>query len=216
MSSNTVSTHSQGNVYSSFSTMAERPIRSHKPLLKDNIHGITSSNIRRLALKASIARVNAEVYDEIRDVIHKYVDGVIRHSITYMEHARRRTLYESDVVSAVFIATGTKTYDCGGNVRNAKISKKKSVRCQISEYQKQSECVYISRAIFKRVIREVAQDYHEDMRFSSDAIDVLQLNTEMYILKLFSMCAELLLYSGHNTLSNKEIKLARRLSSQIE
>ena len=72
-----------------------------KKVLKDNVKGITRGSIRRLARRGGVKRISGELYDEVRDVLKTFVDGVVRDAVAYTEHAKRRTVTAVDVVNAL-------------------------------------------------------------------------------------------------------------------
>lgn len=65
------------------------------------IQGVTKPAIRRLARRGGVKRISGLVYEETRGVLKIFLEKVIRDSITYMEHARRKTLSAKDVVFAL-------------------------------------------------------------------------------------------------------------------
>ncbi len=71
--------------------------RRNKPL----IEGITKPAIRRLARRGGVKRISFSIYKEIRFVLQKFLRAVVRDSITYTEHARRKTVTAMDVVYAL-------------------------------------------------------------------------------------------------------------------
>jgi len=74
--------------------------RRHK-VLKDNIQGITKPAIRRLARRGGVKRISGLIYEETRGVLKQFLENVLRDSITYTEHARRKTVSPLDVVYAL-------------------------------------------------------------------------------------------------------------------
>ena len=69
--------------------------------LRDNIQGITKPAIRRLARRGGVKRISGVTYDKTRDVLKIFLVNVIRDSVTYTEHARRKTVTAMDVVYAL-------------------------------------------------------------------------------------------------------------------
>lgn len=65
------------------------------------IEGVTKPAIRRLARRGGVKRISFGIYKEIRDVLEKFLGDVVRDSITYTEHAKRRTVTAMDVVYAL-------------------------------------------------------------------------------------------------------------------
>lgn len=76
--------------------------RHRKPNKKiDNIHAITKHDIRRLARRGGVKRINGLVYEETRGVLKKFLENLLRDTVTYTEHARRKTVTAMDVVYAL-------------------------------------------------------------------------------------------------------------------
>lgn len=73
----------------------------HRKVLRDNIQGITKPAIRRLARRGGVKRISATIYEEIRTVLKTFLENVIRDSVTYTEHAKRKTVTAMDVVYAL-------------------------------------------------------------------------------------------------------------------
>ena len=70
-------------------------------VLRDNISGITKPAIRRLARRGGVKRISGLIYDETRNVLKTFLENVLRDSITYTEHARRKTVTAMDIVYAL-------------------------------------------------------------------------------------------------------------------
>jgi histone H4 len=75
--------------------------KRHRKVLRDNIQGITKPAIRRLARRGGVKRISGLIYEETRGVLKVFLENVIRDSVTYTEHARRKTVTAMDVVYAV-------------------------------------------------------------------------------------------------------------------
>ena len=68
---------------------------------QDVLKGITKPAIRRLARRGGVKRINGSIYEETRQVLKQFLEQVIRDSVTYTEHAKRRTVTAMDVVYAL-------------------------------------------------------------------------------------------------------------------
>ena len=66
--------------------------------LRESILGITKPAIRRLARRGGVKRISGLIYEETRGVLKVFLEQVIRDSVTYTEHARRKTVTAMDVV----------------------------------------------------------------------------------------------------------------------
>nr|GAT51860.1 predicted protein [Mycena chlorophos]GAT51861.1 predicted protein [Mycena chlorophos] len=71
--------------------------KRHRKILRDNIQGITKPAIRRLARRGGVKRISGLIYEETRGVLKIFLENVIRDSVTYTEHAKRKTLHELGV-----------------------------------------------------------------------------------------------------------------------
>ena len=81
--------------------------------MKETILGITKPAIRRLARRGGVKRISSLVYDETRQVLRAFLENVIRDSVTYTEHAKRKTVTALDVVYALK-RQGRTLYGFGG------------------------------------------------------------------------------------------------------
>lgn len=73
-------------------------------LRKGNEHGqgeISKGDIRRLARRGGVKRISGVMYIEIRQVLKEFLSKVIRDTVCYTEHARRKTVTPIDVVYAL-------------------------------------------------------------------------------------------------------------------
>ncbi len=70
----------------------------HRRILRDNIQGITKPAIRRLARRGGVKRISGLVYEETRNALKHFLEGVVYDAVTYCEHARRKTITNMDVL----------------------------------------------------------------------------------------------------------------------
>jgi histone H4 len=91
----------------------KRALLFRRRVLRDNIQGITKSAIRRLARRGGIKRISGLIYDETRAVLKSFLGNLIRDTVTYTEHARRKTITALDVVYALK-KQGRTLYGFGG------------------------------------------------------------------------------------------------------
>jgi len=75
--------------------------KKHRKIVQDNIHGITKPSIRRLARRGGVKRMSGLIYEESRYSLRCFLEGVVRDSTTFTEHARRKTVTALDVVYAL-------------------------------------------------------------------------------------------------------------------
>ncbi|XP_067882499.1 histone H4-like [Heterodontus francisci] len=73
----------------------------HRKVLRDNILGITKQAIRHLARRGWVKRISGLIYEETRGVLKVFLENVIRDTVTYTEHAKRKAVTTMDVVCAL-------------------------------------------------------------------------------------------------------------------
>ena len=65
------------------------------------VNGITKGDIRRVARRAGVKRISSTIYPATRDFLLDWLEGVVKDSLIFMEHAKRSTVRSSDVVYAL-------------------------------------------------------------------------------------------------------------------
>ncbi len=84
---------------------------------------------------------------------------------------------------------------------------------EIRHYQKSTDLL-IRKLPFQRLVREIAQDFKNDLRFQGSAILALQEASEAYLVGLFedvNLCA---LHAKRVTIAPKDMQLARRIRGE--
>ena len=84
---------------------------------------------------------------------------------------------------------------------------------EIRRYQKTTELL-IRKLPFRRLVREIAQDFKMGLRFQPQAIGALQEAAEAYLVSLFedtNLCA---IHAKRVTIMPKDIQLARRIRGE--
>ena len=67
---------------------------------------------------------------------------------------------------------------------------------------------------FKDLLREVGQDFANDLRFSKEGMALLQYSIEEYIIDLFSDANLNTIHAGRKSVKPKDIQLARRVRGE--
>jgi len=75
--------------------------RFHRKLLRNNLEGISKKALRRLARRGGVKRMDSLIYDEMRGALKNFLHNVIKDSVTYAEHARRKTVKTIDILYAL-------------------------------------------------------------------------------------------------------------------
>lgn len=85
---------------------------------------------------------------------------------------------------------------------------------EIRKYQKSTDLL-LRRLPFQRLVREIAADFKNDLRFQSTAILALQEASEAYLVSLFedtNLCA---IHAKRVTIMPKDMQLARRIRGDL-
>ena len=84
---------------------------------------------------------------------------------------------------------------------------------EIRRYQKSTELL-MRKLPFQRLVREIAQENKNDLRFQGTAILALQEATEAYMVSLFEDTNLAAIHAKRVTIMPKDIALARRLRGE--
>ena len=75
---------------------------SRARVYRDNIFGAASKPaLRRLARRGGVKRMNGIIYEDARKALKTFMEDVVRDSVTFCDHAKRRTVTALDVVHAL-------------------------------------------------------------------------------------------------------------------
>ena len=84
---------------------------------------------------------------------------------------------------------------------------------EIRRYQKSTELL-IRKLPFQRIVREIAQEHKQDLRFQGSAILALQEACEAYMVSLFEDTNLAAIHAKRVTIMPKDINLAKRLRGE--
>ncbi len=207
----------QPNIHSNLLPKQAGGVKKHKTLLKDNIQGITKPVIKRLAHRGGVKFISSLVYEEIRGILKVFLESVIRQFTTITEHVHLNTITKKNVLMA--LGLHYKPLMMGGNsiednTQTGGKNKKGVVALRnIRRYQKTTELL-IPKAPFQRLVREIANDFKLNLRFSADAFEALQHSTEAYLVDLFQAAILCSVVAKREILSNKDLSLVRKIRNE--
>ena len=201
-------------------------MKKSKKILRDSILGITKPAIQRLARVGGVKALSGIIYEDIRGIMKIFLEKQVYNSLVYTDYCKRKTVSVKDVENALS-RHGNQTLVGKATAKackspNRKTNKKNKNRPgtvalrNIRFYQKQSNCLHIPAAAFKRLVKEIAQDYKNipDARFSKEALTLLQYATERYLSSLLGDANLHAIHAGRTTLQNKDISLTRRIRGE--
>lgn len=196
---------------------------------RDNIQGVTQGAISRLAHKAGVKSMSSLVFEEVRGIMKVRMEDIISKAVVVTEHSDRKTVMVGDIIEAIHVLGFKKvlggegeglqlkrceTYESKKKPTSRKTKRGDGAIKEIRFYQSQSDCVYIAIAAFERLTKEIAEDYKDDLRWSSDALAYLQLFIETYLVELFedaNLCA---IHAHRTSIKPKDLQLARRIRGE--
>jgi len=73
----------------------------HKKILRENIQGITKSDIRRMARRGGVKRISATVYEETRHQLKLHLEQILRVTVAITDYQKRQTVTVTDVIFAL-------------------------------------------------------------------------------------------------------------------
>ena len=84
---------------------------------------------------------------------------------------------------------------------------------EIRRFQKSTELL-IRKLPFQRLVREIASEFKNDLRFQSSAVLALQEATEAYLVGLFEDTNLCDIHAKRVTIMPKDLQLARRIRGE--
>lgn len=216
----------------------ERKNIRRQAIVKDTIQGITKPAIKRLARVGGVTRMTGLMYYEIRGVLKVFMENVMRDAITSMKYDRRKRLQTKDLNIALehcgmYLGAGLGSKASGKPITQCKqkAAKKKERKegttkkhkfksgtvalREVRRLQKHSDCLVIPKLSFKRLTKEIGQDFESDIAYSKNFMELFQLVCENYLVELFQDALLCALHAERNSLMPKDIQLARRIRKEM-
>jgi histone H3/H4 len=183
-------------------------------IVRDSIYGITKPAIARLARKAGVKRISSFIYEETRGQMKIFLENVLRQAVMNVDFHSRSTVLSQDIENGLpvkMFSEDMKKKLCKvKSVTRKRASGVKSID-EIRHYQG-CEYLILPRLSFARFVREVAQDFKTDLRFSTDAITVLQYAVENYVIEMLEDANLAAIHAKRTTIQPKDIQLASRIA----
>jgi histone H3/H4 len=195
--------------------------------------------IKRLLRRASVKRASDDVYECIRNYSNDFLDKFIKDITIILEYDDRKKIKTQDVelameIEGIFSAIGlnknneTTSFksiksrhrskkshnDSLNDDDNNKSRKFKSgtvAMAEIKYYQKNSDSLAIPKSNFRRYIRAIAYKYKDDIKFSKNAVELIQYVTENNIVELCNKSNLCAIYTERQTLTGSDIVFAQKL-----
>ena len=85
---------------------------------------------------------------------------------------------------------------------------------EIRRYQKSTELL-LRRSPFMRLVREIAQDFKSDLRFTSQAIECLQTACEAFVVRRFENANRCAIHAKRVTIFPKDMQLSAWIEKNL-
>lgn len=178
-------------------------------------HKINNSSLHNLAVLGGIlTSINDECYNVMRQLADIFLSEIMRKSILITQYSQRRIISGKDIIHTLE-NMGIKVHsDFGDDLPRCKTKtlKKRMTEREFKKFRssKQSqppECAQIPKAQLERIIKKHMLDFSTYMKISKEALNLLQVSLEIYIIKVFYSCAKIAHHCGRNTLKTSDIYL---------
>lgn len=180
-------------------------------ILRDNIDGITKGSIKELARKAGVKTISSLTYEEVKGRVKKMLGDWMHNIITYTEHSRKHTVGIKEVSAGIPHKYYSKLLNEKKCTRK-KRSKRNSPEKEIAYYQKLGGCLSIRKKPFERLVREISQEYAFDLRFSAEAIIMIQHCLENCVVDMLSKANLSATHAGRVRLFPKDLQVSMKLA----
>lgn len=215
---------------------------SNRKILRDSIQGITKPALGRICSRAGIKSKSGKIYEELRGIIKAHMENILRDCIIFAQNdgiKKRVKLCHLEAVlhiMGMYLGAGatdskSKTFSkCKKHASKGKKATKgkKSSKAKkahrfhpgtvsmrdINYQQKNSDCLAFPRVAFKRVVREIGQDYSDNVKYSKQFIEFFQFVIEDYLVCLMEAAGLLAIHAGRERVFTKDIQLARKIRKE--
>lgn len=213
--------------------------KKHPRVLHNNIQGIKKPALKRLLFRAGVKRVSSRVYEESRGILKAFLERILKDTCIFTEYNRRKTVQTEDLEAAldmhkISLGAGVSQSNpkksqslmgCAPHPGKAKAEGKQdnakkhrfhpgvvSLR-SIRYHQKNSDCLAIPKLNFERLVRELAQEYQGERRFSTPVFSLLQLVAEDHLVKLYKNANLCAIHAERTTLKAADLQLAKHIAN---
>ena len=75
--------------------------KKKKRTIKKQKSGISIPDIKRLARRGGVKRISILIYEEIKSILRSFLVKILKDTIVYTEHSKRKTVTPLDVIYAL-------------------------------------------------------------------------------------------------------------------
>lgn len=193
---------------------------------QDPIKGITKGAIHKMAYQAGVKSISSESIIHLRNNIKTVLEDIILVATSILQHNRKKIITSKDIKKGIYAACGRKFAfdDEKVKVKNCESRKTKTDKKvkfkpgtvairEIKHYQKSSDCVFIAKAPFKRLVYSITIDYidSDKFKYSKQALIALQMFIENRFVDFIESVYLITLYCDRIRIDVSDIILAEKV-----
>jgi len=167
---------------------------------RDSIEGITKGSLSRLIHDNDLyknTRLNGLVYEEIRAMLKNHLQDILRVIVLFTQENQKKTVMTKHVYPCL--------YDIPSSLKKDTKSCTKKNKKDEEDY-----CFYFAKKSFQNLIRELTYDLDMKLRYSDNALILLQMNEEHYLVSVIKNAMYNMHNAKRNTLLSKDLQAANR------
>jgi histone H3/H4 len=140
-------------------------------------------------------QISSLLYEEFRYFLKDYVEKLVRQTVVIMDYMQTKTMAVSHLYHILkhIPASNDILKQCTGKM--------------ISDMK---PCFHIPKASFKKFVQMIVDEYKDDMRYSKDALNLLQMVSEDHLKKYAKMTIKNARHAGRVEIQPRDLQLAKR------
>jgi histone H3/H4 len=150
---------------------------------------------------------------ELKDVIEDRLEIILKKAATLIEYNKKK-IFSEKILEQTFDQFNIKMFGAEyENLKRCKTdkSKPKNVIKTIRFLQKQSDCVYISKSGFKRLVTSILGYFKDNIKVSEAASLMLQIYFENKTIDLIGNANLVAIHAGRKTLFPIDVRITIKL-----
>lgn len=174
----------------------------------------TSGPLKRMSLKAGVKSVSTLAIEEVKLRLPSYIEGIVEPALIFARSGKRGGDGVRISLEAMKYAIAKEGFRrMYGSVEDSKkcpITKLKGLVPRIKFYQRQDDCLYLPKSVFKALVKEQLRDMRQHggskATLEGAAVETLQSHVEDWIIFMFENTYKITMAAKRTTISKKDIQ----------
>lgn len=173
-------------------------------IIRDSIYGIRSPSIKRMVGKDdNKIHISSLIYEEIRTTLIKELNEILSSVIHFFDYSNSKIKEKDKKVGKKHVYPFLRNIPLIlPDLKTCKKSVSKSILLD-------NDCFYFPEKSFQKLIKEVAQDYKMGLKFSREALHLIQFEMEQFLYKLLHYAKKEAKHSKRNTIYPKDLQMVK-------